>query len=288
VTARRKASPSPSPSPELPYDDVQQIKYALWSGDQDARLASAPPRKRLVAEGDSWFDYMPGIDILDHLKAIHRYEIYKVARAGDTVENMAFGTEIEDNYRRRLPQLQETVAAVKKHRPRVVLLSGGGNDFAGDDLLAYLNHAGSGLPGLRRDYAAFMTGTVFRSAYEHILRQIWAVDPSVHVVAHGYARPIPDGRCVRIVGIRFSGPWLRPSLARKGHQEPAACRKLVCEILDLLNDMLAGLAAAHPNFHYLDLRSRIGDGDWANELHLTNAAYRRVSDLFHAEIRKYS
>jgi lysophospholipase L1-like esterase len=284
-TARRAASLA---APELPYDDVQQIKYALWSGDQDRRLRAAPPGKRLVAEGDSWFDYLPGIDILDHLKAIHGYEIYKVARAGDTVENMAFGTEIGDNYSRRLPQLTETLAAVKKHKPKVVLLSGGGNDFAGDELLAYLNHAGSGLPALRRDYAAFMTATSFRSAYEHILGQIWKVDPSVHVVAHGYARPIPDGRCVRIVGIRFSGPWLRPSLCRKGHVDAAAARLLVGEIVDLFNEMLASLAAAHPRFHYLDLRPSIGDGDWANELHLTNAAYRRVSDRFHAEIRKYA
>jgi hypothetical protein len=286
----RKTGPARSSvsAPELPYDDVQQIKYALWSGDQDKRMASSAPKKRLVAEGDSWFDYMPGIDVLDHLKAVHKYEIYKVARAGDTVENMAFGTEIEDNFNRRLPQLVETIIAVKKHRPKVVLFSGGGNDFAGAEFEAYLNHASSGLPSLREGYADFMLKTAFRAAYEHVLQEVWKVDSTIHIVSHGYGRPIPDGRSVKILGIRFSGPWLRPALAKKGHTDAVEARKLIVGIVDRFNDMLADLQATHANFHYLDLRPLIGDDDWVNELHLTNDAYRRVSDAFHAEITKWA
>src|SRR5262245_26532291 len=98
---------------DLSYEEVQNIKAALWSIPQTAAppaartamlpksvraaalttLAAAPPAT-LVAEGDSWFDYLPGLDILDQLKLRHGYDIVKLSAAGDTLENIAFGTEI--------------------------------------------------------------------------------------------------------------------------------------------------------------------------------------------------
>ena len=48
----------------------------------------ASPQQRIVAEADSWFDYPVGLDILDHRKRDYGYGNFKVAEAGDTLENM--------------------------------------------------------------------------------------------------------------------------------------------------------------------------------------------------------
>ena len=51
----------------------------------------ASPQQRIVAEADSWFDYPVGLDILDHRKRDYGYGNFKVAEAGDTLENMVNG-----------------------------------------------------------------------------------------------------------------------------------------------------------------------------------------------------
>lgn len=48
---------------------------------------------KIVAEGDSWFDYFPGTDFIDCLRKHHGYYLEKnYAKAGDTLENMIYGT----------------------------------------------------------------------------------------------------------------------------------------------------------------------------------------------------
>lgn len=46
----------------------------------------------VVAEGDSWFDYPPHRDILDHLVDLYGWRVRRLSRAGDTLENMVLGT----------------------------------------------------------------------------------------------------------------------------------------------------------------------------------------------------
>lgn len=270
---------------EMSYEEVQREKYELWAEPADAELEKASPTARLVAEGDSWFDYPIGLDILDSLKKHHEYKIYKVADAGDTVENMVYGTETRGNYLPRMSQLYETLEAIRKHTPRAVLFSAGGNDIAGYELEGYLNHRDSGLPPLREDYAAFMLNTYFKKAYERFFRQVWSVNPDLHIIGHGYGRPIPDGRAVKILGIRFSGPWLRPAFAKKRLNLPEEARKTMSTLMNKFNEMLADLQQQHPKFHYIDLRDEIRDEDWENELHLNDDGYKRCANLFHEVIQ---
>lgn len=289
VTIPVAVAPAPAAyEEELDYDAVQRIKYELWCGDFNVELMAASVEEKIVAEGDSWFDYPPGLDILDQLKRRHGYKIYKVSDAGDTIENMVYGTKIRSNFSRRLPQVEETLNAISRHRPKVVLLSGGGNDLAGPELESFLNHKDSGLPPLRAEYARYMFLVVFKKAYQDILDRIWNIDPSIHIIGHGYGHAIPDGRAVRIIGIRFSGPWLRPALAKKNITSPGEAQDVIRQLIDLFNEMLGELNRDNANFHYLDLRAGITRDDWVNELHLTNQAFGRVADIFAQEIQKYA
>ena len=96
----------------------------------------------LVAEGDSWFDY-PFHDVLEELEERFNYSVESVAHRGDTVEEMVYDTGQLDRLARRLEKL-----ARADRRPKAILLSGGGNDVAGDELAVLLNHRRSGLPPL--------------------------------------------------------------------------------------------------------------------------------------------
>ena len=95
----------------LPDEEIQRIKYNLWSTEEGVvpEMIEAPTAKPLlVAEGDSWFDYAPGLDILDHLRSMG-YPIIKVAEAGDTLDNMVYGTQYSRNFSRKEPPLEKTL-----------------------------------------------------------------------------------------------------------------------------------------------------------------------------------
>ena len=88
----------------------------------------------LVAEGDSWFNY-PWTDILGKLRHEHAYEILSCAHRGDRVEGMAY----DDGQLAQFTSNIETVVR-QGHLPRAILLSGGGNDIAGDHAIARRFH----------------------------------------------------------------------------------------------------------------------------------------------------
>jgi hypothetical protein len=312
--AKKKLGPAKTserarpPKSALTYEEIQNIKAALWAvpattvgaearlamlpkgmAKAAATLAAAPPAM-LVAEGDSWFDYAPGLDVLDQLRLRHGYEIVKLSAAGDTLENIAYGTDVGRDFSRPTPQINVLVETVAQVRPQVVILSGGGNDIAGEGLDAFLNHKDSGLALLREGYLKEVVQGLFRSAYVRLAQSIWSVDPTIGVITHGYGRPIPDGRAVFNFpfNFRFIGPWLRPGFSRKNIVDLTVSRAIIGSMIDEFNAMLNGLQAElGGSFRYVDLRGLIKASDWVNELHLSNAAYGRVADAFHTTIQVF-
>ncbi|MGF1468144.1 MAG: hypothetical protein ACFCGT_18650 [Sandaracinaceae bacterium] len=264
--------------------EIDRIKAELWTevedGAETRALDARDARAELVAEGDSWFSYPLGFEVLDHLQDLGRYRVRRFAEAGDTLENLTYGTEVRGGWQRRPPQLDRVLEAIAKTRPRAFLFSGGGNDIAGEELSAFLNHAGSRLAPLRRSYAEYAIGTSFRRAYEHLFERVWSVAPSLPIISHGYAYAIPDGRGYRRLAIRWSGPWLRPHLVAKGHESVREGRRIIRDLIDLFNEMLQDLSAQHAHFHHVDVRTVVADGDWENELHLDGRGFGKVAEAF--------
>ncbi|MEJ2330716.1 MAG: hypothetical protein P8Z33_12850 [Gammaproteobacteria bacterium] len=123
----------------LTPEEVARIIAETEDAALEITREAAAPGEVIVAEGDSWFDYsVAGLDIMDNLRRFFGYRIHNVAEAGDTLDNMAWGTEFRRRgWVRRRPPLEETLDAVQQYRPRVVLLSVGGNDVAGDEFSSY-------------------------------------------------------------------------------------------------------------------------------------------------------
>lgn len=247
--------------------------------------ATAARRGRILAEGDSWFDYPVGTDLIDCLRNLFDYDIESFAQAGDTLENMIYGTGITRDFQREEPQIRKVLLRIEQVKPKVFLFSGGGNDVAGDEFGSYLNHKLSGLPSFRQEFAVQMINVIFRRYLEGLIEAVALRSRDTHIVTHGYGRTIPTGKGVNLLFFTFAGPWLRPALVQKAILDGAEQQSIVFKIIDLYNDMLAGLAAAHPNFHCVDLRPILDPHtDWANELHLTNSAYARAARKIHNTI----
>ena len=238
---------------------------------------------KVVAEGDSWFSYFPAYDVLAQLRRKTwdgvTYDIEDRAKAGALLNDMVYGRDMVDTFQ-----------LIEKHRPRVFLFSGGGNDIAGQELFVMLYNKKAvemhqGLPRINLKIIEGLVDEVFRQAYLDMIAMVrWKSDQlglgSLPIVVHGYDYAIPDGRGWAGGLGPLPGPWLDPSLTRKGYdkQADAAVRRdIVRQLIDAFNEMLKSLAATVPDLHHVDLRGSLADSEWGNELHPSEAGYEKVA-----------
>lgn len=244
-------------------------------------------RPQVVAEGDSWFDYTPGTDLIDCLRRYHGYSIKNYANAGDTLENMIYGTKFnKESFEPTESTIYKVLRKIEEIRPKVFLFSGGGNDIAGDVFGSYLNHSGTALPVLRDRYLDYIINVFFKKCCEDLIKKVSDISPETHIVMHGYAHTLPTGKGVSLFGFSFAGPWLRPALISKRIFDESVQKETVAVIINAYNEMLRGLDQSNPNFHYVDLRPIIDpENDWVNELHLKNSAYARAANKINEVIK---
>lgn len=238
----------------------------------------------LIAEGDSWFDY-PFHDVLSDLEDNYGFDVESAAHRGDTVEDMAYSNGQLDNFSRRVERVLRTGV-----EPRAILLSGGGNDVAGDEFAILLNHATSSIAGLNESIVAGVIDQRIREAYVTILSAVTEICKAhlghpVPIVIHGYDYPVPDGRGFWGGWGLFPGPWLEPGFRRKGYTQMSKRKQICVRLIDRFNTMLAGLAGKPPFEHvrFLDLRNTLlTDATyktwWANELHPTPKGFDAVTE----------
>lgn len=247
----------------------------------------------LIAEGDSWFDY-PLRHVLRLLEDDYFYDVESVAHKGDCVEDMAHSKGQFLEFTRRLEKL---IGDGKL--PKAILLSGGGNDIAGDEFALLLNHAASTLPPLNEDIVRGVIDVRLKEAYIKIISGLTTIANEllgrpIPIITHGYDHPVPDGRGFLGGWWKLPGPWLKPGFERKGHGDRGRNTLLMAELIDRFNAMLAGVSAlpAFAHVHYLDLRGTLKNDAsyktyWANELHPSKTGFDLVTKKFADEIAKF-
>lgn len=240
----------------------------------------------LIAEGDSWFDY-PLNDVLRILEDYHAYDVESVAHRGDRVEEMAYGMgELEELTRRLEKLLRQNVI------PKAVLLSGGGNDVAGEEFGMLLNHARSAVAGLNQQVVNGLIDERIKTAYVTILVAVTEIcerrlNRRLPILVHGYDYPVPDGRGFLGGWWVLPGPWLEPAFREKGFEEITERVRLIKQVIDRFNSMLKEVAGMSEFSHvrYIDLRNTLSIGPnyktyWANELHPTQKGFELVTSRF--------
>ena len=213
----------------------------------------------LIAEGDSWFDY-PFNDILKNLEDIYGYDVESVAHAGDRVEDMAYSAGQLDEFVRRIEKVLR-----RKDVPRAILLSGGGNDIAGEhEFGMLLNHARSSSSGLNQNVVAGVIDQRLFESYITILTAVTeicmaTIKTKTPILVHGYDYAVPDGRGFMGGFWLLPGPWLEPGFRQKGYEQLTKRTPLVRELIDRFNSMLKKIVAL-PDFshvRYVDLRGTL-------------------------------
>ena len=266
----------------------QALEVLARQAKKPTRAAPGQSKGLLIAEGDSWFDY-PFNNVLGELESLS-YRIESVAHKGDTAEEMAY----DPSQLAKLAGLFQKLG-VRDEVPRAILLSGGGNDVAGDELAVVLNHKQSGLPAVNDDVAAGVFGGRLRFALASLIGAVSELSRRsfgrvIPVLLHGYDYPVPDGRGYMGGFWAMPGPWLEPAFRRKGYADMTERVRVMTGLIDRFNDMVAGLPGQPGLEHvtYLDLRRTLSNEiegkrykkSWANELHPTGAGFKTVAAEF--------
>jgi len=273
------------PNKYVQMNDWSDIDVALFKEQAKDMSDIETSQLTVISEGDSWFDYRIGVDLIDCLRRVHGYRIRNFARLGDTLENMIYGTEINRRFVESMPQIKVILERVSRTQPDVFLFSGGGNDVVGNAFASFLHHADSGLGILKESYARDTIKIVFKKYYQDLIGQIHERSTNTHIFTHGYGYARPTGDGAGILGFDFVGPWMKPVLAMKRINIENDGRQVIETLIDFFNQMLEELDQENERFHFVDLRSIIQDDDWRDELHLKNAGYRMASDEFNKAIQ---
>ena len=284
----------------LSASEAKAVQAAVNQGKRQARevleLRQSKPLPEaaslnglLIAEGDSWFDY-PFNSVLGELENLS-YEIESVAHKGDTAEEMAYDAS----------QLAKLAGLFEKldqrgEVPRAILLSGGGNDIAGNELGVVLNHKQSGLPAVNEDVARGVIVGRLRVAMASLIGAIselsrQAFGRKLPVLVHGYDYPVPDGRGYIGGFWVLPGPWLEPAFRLKGYADMNERVRVMIDLIDRFNEMVASLPGQPGLEHviYVNVRRTLSnelEGKrykklWANELHPTDLGFKTVAAEFH-------
>ena len=229
------------------------------------RIASGYKGPVIVSEGDSWFQYPVEVyDVIDHLLD-DGYAIRSLDAAGDTLANMLKEGEYLD--------------ALRETRAKFFLFSAGGNDALGGGSIG--DHLRPYDPSLKPEqhllpsFRALLDQTM--KGYETILRRVEDLPGRIHVIVHGYDRPLPN-----------NGKWLGKPMAAKGIKDAKVQKAIVDAMIDASNDRLRAVAANFQDVTALDVRGVVGSSSqrWYDELHPTSTAFGDVAAKFHAAVEK--
>lgn len=239
-----------------------------------ALAAAAVQPLRILAEGDSWFDYpnFGGAGVIWQLEQKIDALFLNLAKSGDEARFMLGVDE-------RKVLAEQLKAAVDRGRPfDALLFSGGGNDIVGNPLVLWLKTFQGGMSAQDViDAPRFGSALgLVRAAFEDLIQIRDQNSPSTAIFLNAYDHAIPDGR-----GICGFGPWLQPSLKARGVPEPMR-RAVIKELLTQFASLLATLADKTRKIFAVPTQGTLAGHDkwWHNELHPNADGFRAVANKF--------
>jgi hypothetical protein len=274
---------------------VRVAEAAAAEAEQVTVASSTATAGYLLAVGDSWFDY-PIHDVLTKLDDLFGYDIESSAHKGDRVESMVWRMGQMDKFARCLDRIVSLGAT-----PKAILVSGGGDDLAGNEFGMLINNSSLAIGGWNEQVVAGVIDTRLAASYRMmftLLNTLCQKDlgRTFPILVHGYDYPVPDGRGFLGGWGPLPGPWLQPGFNEKLFTDILQTTQMMAALIDRFNVMLGSLVKepGFENVRYIDLRGTLSNKQadyrqwWANELHPTGGGLiDGGSDGFGAIARKF-
>ncbi|WKN42956.1 hypothetical protein [Tunicatimonas pelagia] len=264
--------------------------------------------KRIVAEGDSWFEHPVVYDVIDWLSDLGKdqYAIYSIARGGDFLTNM-----LEE---------REYITELSLIRPEVFLLSAGGIELVNGRRVALMVDQHSkyvteeymyahplirnvlikgdlssrqqqtlirGMSFLTKEY--FVLLAVLELSYKYLIKQLRKKFFDLKIITHGYDYTVPSFQrgpgvvktLINLVG--GNGQHFKEPMLLRGIRNAEDQRAISFAMIHLFNEMMVKVVL-DPVFgrgvHHIDCRGYARDEDWHDELHLRPRSLKRVAQTY--------
>jgi hypothetical protein len=236
-----------------------------------------------VSEGDSWFQF-PFLldDVIDQLSS--DYLIWSMDAAGDTAQNMVYGHA----------EYMKGLMRMKARKVRAFLFSAAGNDVIGQDDLGNPMLATLLKPYKKGQSAAWHVDQgrlakilqFLEATYKTVVGTI-RKDPNfatLPIVIHGYGYAIPGGfdGDDRNPSWAKQDKWLGSAMKAKKIVDVDLQRDIIRFLIDALYDALARVAGdeTKTQVYLVNLRPVLKPSDWADEIHPTNAGFKKTAKIF--------
>ncbi len=233
----------------------------------------------VISEGDSWFSFplhANTIDFLDQF-ARRKLSLLRLEKSGDE-----FLTIMSGKQRKRLQRY------LGRYPVQALLVSGGGNDVVGADLLPLLRQK-TGSMGweacIRKERVNLRIGRL-EDAYKELLDLRDDHRPECVVYVHGYDFALPTGKAAKAFPGVTVGPWIQPQMLERGIEDFEDQRKIVRFLVSRFNDVLKDLAEKRDRLVYVKTPGTLADIEWNDELHPSRKGFEKVAKVFRKELKE--
>ena len=229
---------------------------------------------KIVADGDSWFDYPKilgsGGGLIDHLETVSGLSISNYAHRGDsTLEALGL---------KKSQRLEKVLAGAD-----ILLFSGGGDDIVGDQLCLGVNQFedvfGDVTKAVNQDWLAAELAVVIAN-FEDLVKLRDRISPECWIVIHSY--DFPDASMMG-KGVGWfncvAGPWIQPGMIYCGWRDTKAMADIIKEMLLALKTAYTGFAAVNYKVKHVDFQGTLGSGDWDNEIHANGGGWHKLAQV---------
>lgn len=230
-------------------------------------------RLRIVAEGDSWFQYPILLqDTLDQL--YKRYAIKSFAEAGDTLSNYL--------------KKKEYLNVIGTEGARYFLVSGGGNDVLGDEFQTFLRDSPDTTdttPKRHLNQNFFKQLDTLDDLYTEMFAELIGQYPELHILVHCYDYVLPVD--TTLPENKKKSSWSGKYMIQKGIAPQLERENLIVYILDQFALRLRTLVQKpefEKNVSFIDTRKLVKRDKWFDEIHPVNEGFELVAAKFMAEI----
>lgn len=247
----------------------------------DERLMQEDHQKpHILAIGDSWFWYPLNNLLIPIFNSFSgRKCIFAIGNNGaEAVEYV--GPRYRDAIRSSLDAWKDDIEAV--------LISGGGNDFAGlDDMFKIIRTQCAGLTTVDQCFNALQPAQIFDEvgrAYHDLIDMVFASVPDAKIFLHNYDRAIPTGK-----GFMGQGNWLKEPMKQAG-VSPSLQQGIVNRLLFEFTQRLKAQRSSSNQVYLVDSarlgnignpagitgRGTLTNTEWANELHPKPKGFKKI------------